>query len=398
MSEESETAMQTTRYLIVGGGLTADAACKGIREVDSVGRITVVGEEAYPPYSRPPLSKALWKDAEESSIWRGTEKLGVELRLGRRIATLDPTPHRATDDEGEVYAYERLLLATGGRPRRLPFGADEVIYYRTLDDYRRLRALVAAEARFVVIGGGFIGSEVAAALAMNERPVTMVFPEPGIGARIFPPDLSAFVTDYYRARGVEVLPGATVDAIERIGDTVHVTTGDGRVLETEAVVAGLGLTPSTELAEAAGLDVSDGIVVDDRGRIAGHDDVFAAGDVARFPVAALGGTMRVEHEDHAKSHGRRVGANMAGADEPYDHLPFFYSDLFELGYEAVGELDSRLRTTADWVDVGGAGTVYYLDDADRPRGVLLWNLFGRVDTARELIRAATPIQTTALVR
>ena len=119
--------MHTTRYLIVGGGLTADAACKGIREVDSDGGITVVAEEAYPPYSRPPLSKALWKGTDESSIWRGTEKLGVELRLGRRIAALDPRAHRATDEQGEVYAYERLLLATGGRPRRLPFGPDEVV-------------------------------------------------------------------------------------------------------------------------------------------------------------------------------------------------------------------------------------------------------------------------------
>jgi NADPH-dependent 2,4-dienoyl-CoA reductase/sulfur reductase-like enzyme len=143
--------------------------------------------------------------------------------------------------------------------------------------------------------------------------------------------------------------------------------------------------------------VANGIVVDDRGHVDGSDDVFAAGDVARFPVASLGGTMRVEHEDHAKSHGRLIGANMAGADEPYDHLPFFYSDLFDLGYEAVGELDSRLRTTADWTDVGGAGTVYYLDEEGRPRGVLLWNLFGRVDTARELIRTAKPIPTAELV-
>ena len=385
--------MHTTRYLIVGGGLTADAACKGIRDVDTEGLITLVAAEAYPPYARPPLSKALWTGTEESSIWRGTETHDVELRLGRRIVALDPSAHRATDDRGEVYAYERLLLATGGHPRRLPFGGDEVIYYRTLDDYRHLRALVSAEARFLVIGGGFIGSEIAAALAMNGRPVTMVFPEPGIGARIFPPDLSAFVTDYYRARGVQVLPGTSVTGIERLGDTVHVTTGDGRVLETDAVVAGIGLEPSTELAEAAGLHVANGIVVDDRGRVDDHDDVFAAGDVARFPVAALGGTMRVEHEDHAKSHGRLIGANMAGADEPYDHLPFFYSDLFELGYEAVGELDSRLRTTADWTDVGRAGTVYYMDDAGRPRGVLLWNLFGRLDTARELILAARPMHT-----
>jgi 3-phenylpropionate/trans-cinnamate dioxygenase ferredoxin reductase subunit len=145
------------------------------------------------------------------------------------------------------------------------------------------------------------------------------------------------------------------------------------------------------------LAVADGIVVDDRGRVDGHEGVFAAGDVARFPEAALGGTRRVEHEDHAKSHGRQVGANMAGADMAYDHLPFFYSDLFELGYEAVGELDSRLQTTADWTEPGQEGTVYYLDSAGRPRGVLLWNLFGRVDAARDLIRAGAPVEPGALL-
>jgi 3-phenylpropionate/trans-cinnamate dioxygenase ferredoxin reductase component len=389
--------MRTTQYLIAGCGMTADAACKGIRDFDLDGAITVVADEPHPPYARPPLSKALWKGDEESTIWRGTADLGVELRLGRTIVALDLEARRATDDRGETYAYERLLLATGGRPRRLPFGGDEVIYFRTLDDYRRLRALADEEARFVVIGGGFIGSEIAAALAMNARSVTMVFPEPGIGARIFPADLSAFVTDYYRERGVEVLAGASVTAIERDGDKVRLATGDGRTLEADAVVAGLGIEPRVELAAAAGLPVADGLLVDDRGRVDGHDWIFAAGDVARFPEAALGGARRVEHEDHAKSHGRRVGANMAGADEPYDHLPFFYSDLFDLGYEAVGELDSRLQMISDVSEMGGEGTVYYLDDEGRPRGVLLWNLFGRVDAARDLIRAGDPVESGALL-
>jgi 3-phenylpropionate/trans-cinnamate dioxygenase ferredoxin reductase component len=389
--------MHTTRYLIAGGGMTADAACKGIRDFDADGAVTVVAEEPHAPYARPPLSKALWKGDEESTIWRGTADLGVELRLGRTIVALDVEAGRATDDRGETYAYEQLLLATGGRPRRLPFGGDEVIYFRTLDDYRRLRALADEEARFLVIGGGFIGSELAAALAMNARSVTMVFPEPGIGARIFPAELSAFLTDYYRERGVEVLTGASVTAIERDSDKVRVATGDGRTLEADAVVAGLGIEPRVELAGSAGLPVADGIVVDDRGRVDGHERVFAAGDVARFPEAALGGARRVEHEDHAKSHGRRVGANMAGADEPYDHLPFFYSDLFDLGYEAVGELDSRLQTTADWTEPGREGTVYYLDSERRPRGVLLWKLFGRVDAARDLIRAGDPLKPGALL-
>ncbi|HEY7693761.1 MAG TPA: FAD-dependent oxidoreductase [Gaiellaceae bacterium] len=384
--------MESSRYLIVGGGLTADAACKGIRELDPDGAIVLVGDESHSPYARPPLSKALWKGTDEGTIWRGTEQLGVELRLDRRIVALDLERHEARDHRGATYAYEKLLLATGGRTRRLPFGGDEVIYFRTLDDYRRLRALADGGARFVVIGGGFIGSEIAAALALNGRPVTMVFPEAGIGARIFPADISKALNDYYRDRGVEVVAGASVTGIEE----GRVTLGDGRMLETAAVVAGLGIEPSVELAAEAGLPVANGIVVDVLGRVGGRDDVFAAGDVARFPVATLGGELRVEHEDHAKSHGRLVGANMAGADEPYEHLPFFYSDLFDLGYEAVGELDPRLEVISDWSDLGAEATVYYVDREHRPRGVLLWNRFGQVDAARELIRAGKPVTRGAL--
>jgi NADPH-dependent 2,4-dienoyl-CoA reductase/sulfur reductase-like enzyme len=384
--------MESSKYLIVGGGLTADAACRGIRKLDAEGAIVLVGGESHPPYARPPLSKALWKGDDESTIWRGTADLGVGLRLGRTIVALDVAARRATDDRGETYTYERLLLATGGRPRRLPFADEDVIYFRTLDDYRRLRVLADQGARFVVIGGGFIGSEIAAALALNGCSVTMIFPEPGIGARIFPAELSSALVDYYRARGVEVLSGASVTGIERD----RVTLGDGRTLEADAVVAGLGIMPGEELAADAGLPVANGIVVDAYGHAGGREDVFAAGDVARFPVAALGSEMRIEHEDHAKSHGRQVGANMAGAAEPYEHLPFFYSDLFEFGYEAVGELDSRLETLAELDDIREQGVVYYLDGEHRPRGVLLWNLFGRVDDARELIRAGEPVVVGAL--
>jgi 3-phenylpropionate/trans-cinnamate dioxygenase ferredoxin reductase subunit len=393
-------ALRSFRYLIVGGGMTADAACKGIRARDSDGSIGLVGEEAHPPYARPPLSKGLWKGDEEDSIWRGTADLAVELQLGRRIVSLDLAARRATDDLGGEYSYERLLLATGGSPRRLPLENDGgVVYFRTLDHYRSLRARASASARFVVIGGGFIGSEIAAALAMNGQAVTLVFPGSGIGERIFPAELASFVTDTFRSHGVEIRAGHSVTGIERAGGGgVRVTIDDGSVIEADEVVAGLGIEPNSGLAKEVGLPVDDGIVVDDRGRVGGRDDLFAAGDVARFPCAALGGNVRVEHEDHANSHGWQVGANMAGADAPYDHVPFFYSDLFDLGYEAVGELDPRQETLTEWTEPNGLGVVCYLDSERRPRGFLLWGLFGRVDAARELIRAGAPVNGADLRR
>jgi NADPH-dependent 2,4-dienoyl-CoA reductase/sulfur reductase-like enzyme len=387
-------AVGAFRYLIVGGGMTADAACRGIREHDPTGPIGLVGEEPVAPYARPPLSKALWKGKPEESVWRGTSDLDVDLVLGRTVVSLDLDAHVATDDTGESHAYERLLLATGGTPRRVEAWDDGVVYFRTLETYRRLHERAGDGVRAVVVGGGFIGSEIAAALATNGCSVTMVFPDDGVGARLFPAELSAFVNDYYREQGVDVRAGATVEAIARDDGGFSVTTDDGD-LQADVVVAGLGIVPRTELAEQAGLEVDDGVLVDDRGRVAGHDDVFAAGDVARFPVEALGGTRRVEHEDHANTHGRIVGANMAGADAPYDHLPFFYSDLFDLGYEAVGDVDARLETSAEWSEPNRKGVVCYVDEG-RPRGFLLWDVWDRVDAARELIRAGEPVSSADL--
>jgi 3-phenylpropionate/trans-cinnamate dioxygenase ferredoxin reductase component len=256
-----------------------------------------------------------------------------------------------------------------------------------------VRALVHEGARAVVIGGGFIGSEIAASLTANGCLVTMIFPDAGVSSRVLPAALSAYVTEDYRKRGVEILTEETVEA----ASAGSVTTGSGRTIEADIVIAGLGLEPATDLAEAAGLEIDNGIVVDELGRAAGYEDVFAAGDVANFPVAALGRRLRVEHEDHAKAHGRAVGANMAGANARYDHLPFFYSDMFDLGYEAVGEVDSRLEILERWQEPNRKGIVAYLDEARRPRGFLYWNVWDHVERGRELIRAGAPIEESALV-
>ena len=375
-------------YLIIGGGMTAAAAVDGIRKVDSTGGIGMISAEPDAPYNRPPLSKALWKGKPLESIWRKTEDKGVEMHLGRMVKQIVPNEKRIVDDNGNAFTYEKLLISTGGRPRRLAFDDDQIIYFRTLSDYRRLRSLTEAGRRFAVIGAGFIGSEIAAALAMNGKEVMMIFPGQAIGERVFPRDLSQYVSAFYKQKGVEVLAGERVVASEARGNQRALKTAAGREIVVDGVVAGIGLEPNSELAQSAGLKTEDGIVVDEFLRTR-DPDIYAAGDVAAFHSPLLGKRIRVEHEDNANSMGRAAGRNMAGMNEPYRHLPSFYSDLFELGYEAVGEVDSRLETFADWKRPNEEGVVYYLANG-RVRGVLLWNVWEQVKAARELIAEPGP--------
>ncbi len=364
-------------YLMVGGGMTADAAAQALHEADPAGSIGLISAEPHPPYDRPPLSKALWKGEPEEKIWRKTAATGAALHLGRRITALDPRGRSVTDDRGTVYRYQKLLLATGGVPRRLPLKTDQIIYFRTLDDYRRLRALASQSVRFAVIGGGFIGSEVAAALRMQQRDVTMLIPETGLGARVFPADLATFLVSYYREKGVTMRMGEGMAGLDRRAGSCVVRTTLGGELVAEVLVAGLGIVPGVELAEQAGLRVDNGIVVDEACRTS-QIDIYAAGDVANFANRALGARLRVEHEDNANTMGRTAGL-------------IFYSDLFELGYEAVGDVDARLETVADWKEKFREGVVYYLKDG-RVRGVLLWNTWGQVDHARALIAEPGPFR------
>jgi len=383
--------MTTYRYLIVGGGMTADAAARAIRESDPSGTIGIISADAHPPYNRPPLSKGLWKgDDPAKTVWRGTDTIGVDLRLGRRVTAINTRQKTVTDDRGNSFTYQKLLLATGGTPRRLPLQTGQIIYYRTFDDYSRLRALANEKLRFGVLGGGFIGSEVAAALKLVGCDVTMIVPEDGIGARVFPADLSKFIVDYYREQGVDVRTGEGLADLQQAAGKVLVKTTHGKEIPVDVVVAGLGIQPNVELAEQAGIRVDNGIVVDELLRTSAAD-VFAAGDVANFFNPALEIRMRVEHEDNANTMGAAAGRSMAGKGSPYTHLPFFYSDLFALGYEAVGELDPRLETQAVWKDRFREGIVYYLKDG-RVRGVLLWNTWGQVDNARAIIGTAKRLE------
>jgi len=396
--------MKDFRYFIVGGGMTGDAATEGIRELDSTGTIGLISAESDPPYQRPPLSKKLWFGDPFESIWCQTVSRNGEMFLGRRITAIDPVAKRVTDDEGTQYQYDKLLLATGGSPRQLasaaPVGQSDlgkglVTYYRTAQDYRYIRKQTETKQRFAVIGGGFIGSEMAAALATVKKQVVLVMPDQGICSRVFPAELSNFVTDFFRQKGVEVRPGETVTDVRRDGERVVVSMKSGNELAVDSVVAGIGITPDVELAKQAGLAIGNGIVVDEFLRTS-SPDIYAAGDVAEFYSPLLEKRVRLEHEDNANRTGKQAGRNMAGAGEPFHHLSLFYSDLFELGYEAVGEIDSRLETIVDWIEPFRKGVIFYMKDA-RVRGVMLWNVWKKVPAARKLIAQPGPLTAQDLV-
>jgi len=386
--------MKHYKYLIIGGGLTGDAATRGIRELDAEGSIGLISTEPDPPYMRPNLSKGLWKGRPVEKIWRKTEER-AELILDSKVTELDPAKKTAKDNKGNEYTYDKLLIATGGSPIHLPFGDDDIIYFRDFQDYQRLRKLADEKEHFVVIGGGFIGSEIAAALTMVGKKVTMVFLESSIGELIFPGDLAHHLNEYYWEKGVEIIEKASVTNIQREDDHITVYTSSARKIYTDGVVAGIGIRPNVELAQAAGLKVDNGVVVNEKLETT-SPDIYAAGDVVNFFHTGLGKRTRVEHEDNAVFMGKLAGRNMAGANETYDHIPLFYSDMFELGYEAVGETSSKLEMIEDWQERFEKGVIYYLDEG-HVRGVALWNVWKQVNNARALMMEKGPFKAEELI-
>ncbi|KAI9298869.1 FAD/NAD(P)-binding domain-containing protein [Neoconidiobolus thromboides FSU 785] len=423
------------KYILVGGGTATFSAMKAIKQKDPEADILIVSEEVVAPYMRPPLSKELWfsedpKVGETLNFkdWQGTERHLVygkkedyetvdkdtlyasndkktKIILGAAVSKLNVERKVITLNNDKRIAYGKLLIATGGTPKTLPVvqSAPETIKnkistYRNIADFRTLDELTASGKHVAVIGGGFLGSELAYALATrgkkSDTKVTQLFPESGNMANVFPAYLTAWSTKKIQDEGVTICANSKVSELkESTGGKVEIHLQDGNKVEVDHVVVAVGISPNDKLAKEAGLEIDEkrgGILVN--AELESRGDVFAAGDVSSYHDIALG-RRRVEHHDHAALSGRHAGENMVGPKRAYTHQSMFWSDLGpKIGYEAIGLVDSQLETSGVWVRNKDSnekeynkGLVFYFRE-DRLVGVMLWNLFNKVDTARDLIR------------
>jgi NADPH-dependent 2,4-dienoyl-CoA reductase/sulfur reductase-like enzyme len=374
----AEAIVDSHRYVIVGGGLAGQRGAEGIRRMDSSGTIALICGEDQLPYRRPPLSKGyLTGEIELDRLYLKPEayyaQQGIELFRGVRAVEVDSDRRRVTLSDGRALGYERMLLATGGSARRLPIpGADlpGVLTLRTVEDADKIRAAAHPGHRALVVGGSFIGAEVAASLAELGLSVTVVFLEHHLLELISPPELSAFLRTKYEGHDVRILPGTKPIGVEGKGRAERVQLDSGETVPVDLVVLGVGIELATVLAGAAGLELGRrGEVIVDRYLHTSASGVYAAGDIAAWPDPVSGGVRRVEHWDVARRQGLRAGLNMAGEQEPYTALPYFFCELFDLSFQVWGDLSSWDRTVLRGSVQKGSFTLFYFDE-DAMVGVL----------------------------
>jgi 3-phenylpropionate/trans-cinnamate dioxygenase ferredoxin reductase component len=334
----------TPTFVVVGGGLASGKAVQELRESGFDGHIVLFGAEARLPHERPPLSKGylMGEDTFESALVQPPEwydEHDVDLRLGSRVTAIDPVA-RTVSAGGATQGYDKLLLATGARPRHLPMADDSgapVAYLRTVEDSDQIRSRLNVGRRLVIIGGGWIGLEVAAAARRAGADVTIVEAMDLPLVRVLGPEVAGIFADLHRRHGVDLRLSADVSSIAGDGGRAIVTLSDGSSIEADLLVVGIGVAPDTALAEAAGLRTENGIVVDEQLRTSARG-IFAAGDVANAYHPLLGRHLRVEHWDNAIEQGVVAAQNMLGKEVSYDRLPYFFSDQYDLGMEYVGNV------------------------------------------------------------
>jgi 3-phenylpropionate/trans-cinnamate dioxygenase ferredoxin reductase subunit len=367
----------TGQVVVVGASLAGASAVQALREHGYDGHVVLVGDEAERPYERPPLSKGYLQGSDERdgafvhpADWYAAHD--VDLRLGTIVRSLDLGARDVVDGSGIRTGWDHLVLATGSEPRRLDVpgaGLDGVVHLRTLDDSDRLRALLRPGTRVVVVGGGWIGLEVTAAARAAGCEVSVLVRDPLPLLAVLGPELAAMFADLHRENGVDLRTRTEISEIVAAGDGTHVGAvelADGTLVDADLVVVGIGAAPRVDLAKAAGLHVENGVVVDAHLR-SSNPHVLAVGDIARAHHPLLGTHVRVEHWANALNQPATAAATIVGADEPYDKLPYFFTDQYDLGMEYVGHAPH-----------GGYDEVVVRGDLAARELVAFWRRGGRV--------------------
>lgn len=380
----------TYEHVIIGGGIAADKAARAIKEVNPQASVLMISADVDAPIYRPALTKDLWikQDSTLEGQALGTVDTGAELLTGVSVTAIDPEAHTVTTGEGQAITYGSLLLATGCSARHFQEAPADprIVYFREAADYRQLRDQLGddfASKNVAIVGGGYIGSELAAGLNIAGADVTVYFDGKKLLEHMLPADITDHVDSVYRDKGVKLVPGFLLQSVEVTDTQVRLIAPDGSSGEADVVVLGLGATANTGLAESLGIELVEGGIPVDAYLCTGLADIYAAGDIITFEDPLLG-TRRVEHVDMAEKSGTVAGKNMAGESTEFSYTPFFFSDLFDDGYEAVGELHASYRTHTVWDEAHRAAVAYYIQD-DAIRGVLLWNTWGQLSRAREII-------------
>jgi 3-phenylpropionate/trans-cinnamate dioxygenase ferredoxin reductase subunit len=393
----------TSSFVIAGAGLAGAKAAETLRAEGYGGRLLLLGEEAERPYERPPLSKAYLRgETDRDSLYVHQDGFyaahDIELRPSTPVRSIDPATRQLELASGEHIGYQRLLLATGAAPRRLPLpGADldGVHYLRSRRDADTLAAAAAHAEHVVVVGTGWIGSEAAASLRQLGRNVTLIGPDSAPLARVLGPEIAGVYRDLHTDHGVRLLLETRVTGLRGSSRVQAVVTDDGRTIDCDLVLIGAGAVPRTELAEAAGLPVRNGVLVNEQLEAVGAAGVYAAGDVAAAWHPRYQSYLHVEHWANALNQGPAAARNMLGIPTPYARLPYFYSDQYDLGMEYSG-----FAATWDRVVIRGDPATrqfigFWLKDQRVVAGMNA-NVWDVTEPIQALIRSGLPVDPARL--
>ena len=372
--------MNQAKIVILGGGMVAGYAAKQMVELGlRSGELAILSADSAVPYERPPLSKSFLagKDSEDAikiSPESFYKQHGIELRLSCEVSALDVKRKRLILKGGDEFGFQKLIIATGARPRTLNIAGSQlhnVFYLRTLNDSKRIREAAEKAKHAIVIGGGFIGMEVTAVLAQKAIEVTMVLNDDRIWKRLFTPETSSFFEGYYTTRGVRIQKSSAVRELEGDATVRSAVLSDGQTISCDLVLAGIGVEPAIDLASNGGLEVGDGILVNEYLQTT-NSDIFAAGDVANYQDIVFGKRRRVEHWDNAVSQGQHCARSLRGDATPFKHVPYFFSDVFDLSYEYWGDSSSADHIVHRGDTTSNSFSVWWLHE-ERVRAAFVMN-------------------------